>query len=401
VAHGLSWLLLFWLALTPGASAWAPIAWVHLVALGWFTLVALAVLVHVIPGFTGIRWRWETLARRSLGVYALGVVALVGAFLIGQPAYFPIAASFIVAAAIGYLTPAFATLLGYHQSETRERGIARALALTLVMFAATVALGFALTVALDFGTITQVLRSGQAIHATLGIVGWLTILVTGVSTRTIFPIARARSRWRSAHVTVGSCLFVGTVTLAAGFAFSNALAIAGLILLGIAVALYAADVLDVIRRANNPHRAPQAFVAAAIVWLIAAFVLGAAVVGGGRSELVSALFYLALIGWVGQMVNGHLHHIGVRVLATMALGDDDETRPAELLSAPLSWIAFAASQAAVALGATALLYGARPVLAMAAFSGFGAFIAMNVNAIVALRSARSRSTATGLEVIAK
>jgi len=47
VACGASWLLLFWLALTPGASAWAPLARLHLVALGLLTLVALAVLVHV------------------------------------------------------------------------------------------------------------------------------------------------------------------------------------------------------------------------------------------------------------------------------------------------------------------------------------------------------------------
>jgi hypothetical protein len=46
---------LFWLALTPGASAWAPLARLHLVALGLLTLVALAVLVHVTLSLFGAR----------------------------------------------------------------------------------------------------------------------------------------------------------------------------------------------------------------------------------------------------------------------------------------------------------------------------------------------------------
>ncbi|MGP6158817.1 MAG: hypothetical protein ACLPYS_15150 [Vulcanimicrobiaceae bacterium] len=33
-------------------SAGLAFAWVHAVALGWLTLVALAVLVHVVPGMT-------------------------------------------------------------------------------------------------------------------------------------------------------------------------------------------------------------------------------------------------------------------------------------------------------------------------------------------------------------
>jgi hypothetical protein len=386
-AHGSSWILLLYIAVSQSASPWAPLAWLHLVALGWLTLIALAVLVHVIPGFTGIEWRWEVVARCSLGVYGAGVAMLVVAFLSGMPLLFPIAGGIIAVAVSAYLVPAFATLLGYRQLETRERAIARALFLTLVMFAATVALGFALALALGTGVMARVLTSGPAVHATLGIVGWLTILITGVSARTIFPITRARSRWRLAHVAVGALLLTGTIVLAAGLALWNALALAGLTCIGVAVAVYAADILDIVRRASNPHRAPQAFVVFSILWLVVAFVLAAAAIGAGRSEYVAAMLYLALVGWAGQMLNGHLHHIGVRVLATMVRGDEDETRPIELLSAPLSWLAFASLQAAVGVGAVALVARSHPWLAAAAISGFCGFVAMSANVAVARRKA--------------
>jgi hypothetical protein len=56
-----------------------------------------------------------------------------------------------------------------------------------------------------------------------------------------------------------------------------------------------------------------------------------------------------LAGWAGQMVNGHILHIGVRLIATTYRGDDDETEPRDLLDARRPWFAFAAMQIAVAL----------------------------------------------------
>jgi hypothetical protein len=47
--------------------------------------------------------------------------------------------------------------------------------------------------------------------------------------------------------------------------------------------------------------------------------------------------YVLLIGWIGPMVNGPLCHIGIRLIAAMVRGDEDQTRPGELLVSPLSW----------------------------------------------------------------
>jgi hypothetical protein len=73
----------------------------------------------------------------------------------------------------------------------------------------------------------------------------------------------------------------------------------------------------------------------------------------------AAAALLLLVGWLGQMVNGHLYHIGIRLISTVARGDDDETRLGQLLAAPLSWASFALFQVAVASRARADIQLAR------------------------------------------
>lgn len=87
------------------------------------------------------------------------------------------------------------------------------------------------------------------------------------------------------------------------------------------------------------------------------------------------------------MVNGHLYHIGIRVLATIARGEDDETRPGELLSAPLSWGSWGAFQAAVITGAGGLLAGNGPWVALAGGLGLLGWLLMGTNVVLAWRAA--------------
>ena len=87
------------------------------------------------------------------------------------------------------------------------------------------------------------------------------------------------------------------------------------------------------------------------------------------------------------MVNAHLHHIGVRVVATMVAGDDNETRPWELLVPHLSWFAWAAAQTAVAATALGLVAGASAAFLIAGCSGALAVFAMAANALHAAKGA--------------
>jgi hypothetical protein len=122
------------------------------------------------------------------------------------------------------------------------------------------------------------------------------------------------------------------------------------------------------------------------VWLIVGLALSLSVLAG--TSWGAAAIYVLVIGWISQMVNGHLYHIGIRLVATITRGDDDETQPAELLVLPLTWASFALFQAAVALGGIALVLDLNEILSAAACAGLAGWIVMGLNVAVAARRGR-------------
>lgn len=387
LAQGASWLVLLYLALRGSAGGgFGALGWVHLVALGWLTMTALSVLLHVIPTFTDVVWRWNAFARGSLYVYAAGVVVLVCAFLAGAPSALAWGGSLVGLGLAGYAVPAALTLRTALRNGSTEAAVARALGTTLTMLLVAAALGIAFTWTLG-GRFAAGLLALAPVHADVAIVGWLTALVMGVSTRTVAPISGGRSRSRSAHITAVSAEFAGMIVVAAGFGLGVVAATwAGTALIGFGIAIYVTDLVAVLRRATVRHRPPQAFLFAGAVWLCVAFALFVATLSG--APCAPALTFVALIGWIGQMVNGHLHHIGVRLLATVFRGDEDETRPDELLWAPLSWTAFAAFQIAVLLGVAGSIAQISTLLAAGAAAGLAGWTAMVANTGVAVRRAK-------------
>ncbi len=362
------------------------LGWVHLVALGWLTMIALSVLVHVIPAFTDVVWRWETLARRSLTVYAVGVVVLVAGFCTGARGILSWGGTIVALGLLGYAVPAAVTLVSAFRLGRVEAAIARALGATLTFLLLAAALGVAFTWALDGRLPATILVTGAPIHAELGLIGWLTVLIMGVSARTVGPIAGARSAQAWRHVTAGSAEIVGMVAAGAGFAIRLPTVLwIGTVVLGIGVAVYVIDLSSILRRATVSHRPPQAFMAWAALWLLLAFVLGVGTLRG--SPWGPAFVYVVLMGWLGQMVNAHLHHIGIRLLSTAFRGDDDETRPGELLSVTLSWTTFVLFQAAVLAGVAALLLDHWTLHTAAAAAGLLGWVAMTANALYAARRA--------------
>jgi hypothetical protein len=387
LAHGSSWLVMVYLAFSGRLdSRLLELGWVHLVALGWLTLTALAVLVHVIPAFTDGEWKGERTARRSLAVFALGVTLLVGAFLTERTSLLPWGAGLIAFGLFGYALPASMTLARARQGDRTAAAVARALAVTLSFLLLTAALGVAFTFALNAWLPVAILAKGAPIHAILGIVGWLSLLVVGVSAKTIGPITGGRSSEKWKHIAAATLSVAGLALTASGFSTgASALTKGGLIVLSAAAIIYTGDMFSILRRATIRHRPPQAFVAASIVWLVVATALGWGAIA--NATYASAWLYVMLIGWLGQMVNAHLLHIGIRLLITAVRGDDDETRPGEVLSNTLSWSAFVMYQFAIGTGAIALLIGSTALLLVGALFGFLAWTAMALNVMHARRRA--------------
>lgn len=356
LCHGGSWLLALWIALRVDAagSSLHEVAWVHLVALGWLTTTALSILLHAIPAFTDVRWRYEGTARTALFFFGAAVVAFVAAFFVSPQRLFAIAAVLGATLTI-YLATAWLTLGAAMRSTDRvDRAVARAFAATLLLLFITMLLGVGS--ASLFGAIATpewVARLPGA-HAGVALFGWLTLLIYGVSARTLRPIAGNRTRRPMLHVITGTATLFGALLLATG----NGSAIAWLSWLGggliaAGAAAYIVDVAAIISGSTVTYRPPQCFVAAGVIWLAAALVLGAGVLAG--RPWGAPFVFVMLAGWAGQMVNGHILHIGVRLIATIYRGDDDETEPRELLDARRPWLAFAAMQIAVALVAAGLV----------------------------------------------
>lgn len=381
LAHGAAWVLLVYAAarfgvrgLTPGA-----VAWIHVVALGWITMAALAILLHVIPRFTDLPWRGEALARHALGLFAIGVVL----FIVGWFASTTLVVTGAVTigiALVAYLTAAFATLGGRTPIEPTERAIARALAMTLGIFTAVALLGgFGLAALEGAAPATWIARVPPA-HAVLGIFGWFTILIVGVAARTMRPICGVRSRFPRLHAIVGSALVLGAPLLALGILGDLApLRWSGATLVALGCIVYIVDAADIVRRATRPHRPPQAFVVASLVWLALGILLGGALLAGVPCG--EAFGYVLLVGWVGQMVNAHVFHLGVRVISTTVRGDDDETRPGLLLDERRSWMTFVGMQLAVAIGGYGLLRGNADDAIVAGILGAAAWFVMMTNLV--------------------
>ena len=345
LAAGLAFQAASWLIAIAYGLAPAPglaFAWVHAVALGWLTLTALSVLLHVVPEFTDLAWRGERFARAAVLAVLAGAVLLVVAFAVASPSGVELAAGVLVLAVAVYVTFVLLTT-AQRAADRRSAAIARSLAVALSMLLLTAVLGGVLAGAYAAGD-PRLLALAPA-HALIGIGAWLTVLVSGVSAQTFRPMLGARSRWPRLHVVTGALLVFGPLIAAIGVPVSVAVLRTGTVIAGLGGLGYIVDALDIARRATTPHPPVRAFVVASVSWLAVACVCAVATVWG--APLGAAAVVAALIGWVGQMVNAHLHHLGVRVLTTLLRGDDDETRPWQVLDPRLTWTAFGFAQAAV------------------------------------------------------
>jgi len=381
VSFGLSWIVLFAIARS-GLLGPSPLAfgWIHLVALGWISTVALAVLLHAVPGFLDVEWdgAGSAVARACTPVFAVGSLALAAGFICGAVWLLEAAGVVVFASLLIYVAAIARPLLAAMRGERVARAVARAFAGTFVLLVLTAALGVAFAFALGGRLPAGLLAGTPGAHALLGIGGWLTLLVTGVSARTMGPIAGTRSRFPLLHIGSSSALLAGTLAAAFGAAFPHpAIALAGAVLLVLGAILYAVDIFDVLARATVPHRPPQVLMACAAGWSVVAAALLLA--GSLGAPLAAAAVYLALMGWIGSAVVAHIHHIGVRVLITTVRGEEDETRPGSVLDGRLTWTASGLFQLAVLAGGVAVGWGSAALLELAAIAGFVAFAALLAN----------------------
>ncbi len=368
LAHGFSWVLIFWAAWSGNhANAFYGFAWIHTLALAWVTMAALTILIGTLPSVIDVPWRGDGAARWSLAAYGAGVVMLIYGFL-RDPALLAPAGALVLFALAVYLATAFATIASAMHGERIARAVARAFAGTFVFLLATAIIGFGLAWALAGHSVAAFVTALPAAHADLGTLGWLTLLIFGVSMRTLRVITGVTTRYRWMHIAVGSLSVLGVPFLAAGVAAHiGALAWTGGGLFCVSAGGYAFDTIDMVRRAQNPHRPPQAFIVAGVLWFLVSLALGAGVLAGKPWQ--QSYIFVLLMGWVGQVVNAHVY----------------AAKSQELFETRLSWYSFFAFQIAIAIVAHALLNESAGLAARGALFGAVGWIAMIANMLAARR----------------
>lgn len=375
ISIALSWALVLVYANT--LSFGVALAWIHILALGGFTTIALAVLIHAIPAFTDLRWRGKRPARIAGIILPVGALALAASFAFENATGVALSAAVCAAAILVYVSAALVTL-SQHAQDRSEAAIARALWFVIFMLVCTAAFGAALAVGYVTGN-GAALRIAPA-HAALGIVGWLTLLTMGVSARTFRPLLGARPRSRALHIASNSGMALAAMLMPIGLlVFTPIFRIACIIGIIAAIA-YAIDTFERLLRASTPHRPVHAFVCTAMLWLLGSGIL--LLTGNAADAIV-----VALAGWILAMIYAHLHHIAVRVLATIVRGADDETPPWELLRPALSWTTFALTQLATLLLVFGAHTNARALLDGAGIAGLAALVSYLANAASAVRKA--------------
>lgn len=285
------------------------LALVHLVTLGWLTMTIMGASLQLVPVIVVAPLRATALLRWQYPMFLVGVIGLISGFWWWQTWLLILGGTLVVLAVAHYVT-----ILGITFARTTTRPLSVAyLAASLVYLCLVVSLG--LTLAWNFvaGFLTAPLENVLLAHVTLGIVGWLSCTLIGVSYTLgrLFTLAHSHDdhwgKW------IWWILNGGIVVLACGAIFSwLPLIWAGCALLIIAAGLFAADFWRMLRaRQRKKLEVTQYHSIIAVVYFLFVIVGGVILLLGGWATpaVFTALGLAALVGWLGQSTIGYLYKI--------------------------------------------------------------------------------------------
>ena len=286
---------------------------VHTATLGWLTMIIMGASLQLGPVILTSPLRADRFARWHYPLYTLGVALLLSGFWFWQPPLLIAGGSLVVLAVAHYAVILGATLL-YARSQSETHPLtARYLAASLVYLCLVVSLGLTAALNLSFGFLGAGTNRLLLTHITIGVVGWLTTTLIGVSYTLVRLFALVHGHDEKLGRAIFALLNGGIVGLAAGFALAwMPLAAIGGLLLVAAVWLFVWDSVRMLRlRKRKVLDVTQHHGIAAAGYLAVVMPLGvvAALVGWGSPRLFTALGLAALVGWLGQSTIGYLYKI--------------------------------------------------------------------------------------------
>lgn len=310
----------------PSAPLSAPetLILVHVVAIGWLSLLMCGALLQFVPVLLAQPLHSDTLALPALVALIAGLSALILGFLQLDGRLDPAVPLLAIAAVL--LSLGFALVLWnlgrtFLAAKTLPLS-ARFVVAGLASLAATVALGaiFALVLGgtADAGPLLSLTAAGLPIHVVAGLGGWLTVTAMGVSYRLLAMFMLAPDLERAS--TKGA-LCLGAAALAVAIVGGVAavlvdgdpwLALLAALAIGLlALALYGRDVVYLYRaRKRRIIELNSRMAGLALASLAASAVLAVALLALGRlGEHAGALVFLAAFGWLSGLGLSQLYKI--------------------------------------------------------------------------------------------
>ncbi|ODT77958.1 MAG: hypothetical protein ABS76_25430 [Pelagibacterium sp. SCN 64-44] len=295
---------------------------VHLVTIGWLSLLMLGALLQFLPVLVGGSLRWARLAPPALASLLAGLALLLSGFAAIDgwplpPELLPLGGLLLLLGLSLAAAILFATLLGARTIPLPAGFVATALLSVLVtaLLGETLASAIAGLFGGDFAV--AIISHGVALHAGFGLGGWLTFAAMGVSYRLISMFLVAPERYGlPARITFFGgalalallCMGLG-VLLATNAPLSLGLALAGLVGLA-AIGAYLGDMVQFYRarRRRELELHMVAAVAAFVALPVGAVLLAVATAMGSEQGLAAAFHVLAL-GWLGGLGLAMLYKI--------------------------------------------------------------------------------------------
>lgn len=310
----------------PGATLGAPetLVLVHLVALGWLSLLLCGALFQFVPVLVARPLYDNALPLPTLACLIAGLALLLGGFLqlagTLEPGL-PLLPSGAVLLALGF------GLAIYNLGRTLWSGRplplpARFVVVGFACVGVAVALGLSFAFVLggvsDSPALLRVTEAGLPLHIVAGLGGWLTFSAMGVSYRllSMFMLAPEEKRATSLVAFWGG---VGVLTLAlvggcgavfAGFGLAPVLVIAAILAVPV-LALYGIDVVRLYRHRKRKRLETNSLMAGTA---LAALGLGIVLVAvllvmGVLAHFIGAVIFLLAFGWLSGLGLSQLYKI--------------------------------------------------------------------------------------------
>lgn len=285
------------------------LALVHLATLGWLTMIIMGASLQLTPVMTVAPLRATRFIRWQYPVYVSGVILLLSGFWWMRPWLIATGGSLVVLAVLHYTV-----ILGISLMRAATRPLTVPfLAASVVALCIVVGLGLTMALNLQSGFLGAAMQQVLLVHLTLGVLGWLSNTLIGVS----YTLARMFALAHGHSDRLGRLIFVllnaSIGVLALGFITAwFPLIVAGGGGLVAATWLFAYDFLRILRaRRRKVLDTTQyhSIAAAAFFSLVTPAGIAVALTGWQQPATLIALGMAALVGWLGQSTIGYLYKI--------------------------------------------------------------------------------------------